>query len=104
MDNLRIKSINELAGSKLKLIQDFENLEETNLLTGEKSILKFPKSNVLIFESKDGTRVAARPSGTEPKIKFYFSVNMKLESSEMFKKSNSILEEKMDKLVSEFNF
>jgi len=104
MDNLRIKSINELVGSKLKLIQDFENLEETNLLTGEKSILKFPKSNVLIFESKDGTRVAARPSGTEPKIKFYFSVNMKLESSEMFKKSNSILEEKMDKLVSEFNF
>ena len=104
MDKLRNSQINELAGSELKLIQDFENSEETNLLTGEKSILKFPKSNVLIFESKDGTRVAARPSGTEPKIKFYFSVNMKLESRKMFKKSNIILEKKMDKLVSEFNF
>ena len=104
MDKLRNSQINELAGSELKLIQDFENSEETNLLTGEKSILEFPKSNVLIFESKDGTRVAARPSGTEPKIKFYFSVNMKLESRKMFKKSNIILEKKMDKLVSEFNF
>jgi len=104
MDKLRNSKINELVGSELKLIQDFENLEETNLLTGEKSILDFPKSNVLIFESKDGTRVAARPSGTEPKIKFYFSVNMKLESRKMFKKSNIILEKKMDKLVSEFNF
>ena len=104
MDKLRNSQINELVGSELKLIQDFDNSEETNLLTGEKSILKFPKSNVLIFESKDGTRVAARPSGTEPKIKFYFSVNMKLESRKMFKKSNIILEKKMDKLVSEFNF
>ena len=104
MDKLRNSKINELLGSELKLIQDFKNSEETNLLTGKKSILEFPKSNVLIFESKDGTRVAARPSGTEPKIKFYFSVNMKLESRKMFKKSNIILEKKMDKLVSEFNF
>jgi len=104
MDKLRNSQINELAGSELKLIQDFENSKETNFLTGEKSILEFPKSNVLIFESKDGTRVAARPSGTEPKIKFYFSVNMKLESRKMFKKSNIILGKKMDKLVSEFNF
>ena len=104
MDKLRNSQINELVGSKLKLIQDFENLEETNLLTGKKSILEFPKSNVLIFESKDGTRVAARPSGTEPKIKFYFSVNMELESREKFKESDIILNKKMDKLISEFNF
>ena len=104
MNKLRNSKINELAGSELKLIQDFKSSEETNLLNGKKSILEFPKSNVLIFESKDGTRVAARPSGTEPKIKFYFSVNMKLESRRMFKKSNIILEKKMDKLVSEFNF
>ena len=104
MDKLRKSQINELVGSKLKLIQDFENLEETNLLTGKKSILEFPKSNVLIFESKDGTRVAARPSGTEPKIKFYFSVNMELESREKFKESDIILNKKMDKLISEFNF
>ena len=104
MDKLRKSQINELVGSELKLIQDFENLEETNLLTGKKSILEFPKSNVLIFESKDGTRVAARPSGTEPKIKFYFSVNMELESREKFKESDIILNKKMDKLISEFNF
>ena len=104
MDKLRNSQINELVGSELKLIQDFENLEETNLLTGKKSILEFPKSNVLIFESKDGTRVAARPSGTEPKIKFYFSVNMELESREKFKESDIILNKKMDKLISEFNF
>lgn len=104
MENLRNKPIDKLLGSKLKLIQDFEKSEETNFKTGQKSILNFPKSNVFILESNDGTRVAARPSGTEPKIKFYFSVNMKLASKEKFEKSNQILEEKIDNLVSKFKF
>jgi phosphoglucomutase len=104
MDSLRTKPIDKLVGSEMILIQDFEKSEEINFKSGKKSPLNFPKSNVLIFESKDGTRVAVRPSGTEPKIKFYFSVNMKLESKENFEKSNQILEKKIDNLVSEFKF
>ena len=104
MESLRTKPIDKLVGSEMILIQDFEKSEERNFKSGKKSILNFPKSNVLIFESKDGTRVAARPSGTEPKIKFYFSVNMKLESKEKFEKSNQILEKKIDNLISEFKF
>ena len=71
MIGLRNKPINTLAGTEVILIQDFEKSEQLNLKTGLKSVLEFPKSNVLIFESKDGTRVAIRPSGTEPKIKYY---------------------------------
>jgi len=104
MIGLRNKPINTLAGTEVILIQDFEKSEQLNLKTGLKSVLEFPKSNVLIFESKDGTRVAIRPSGTEPKIKFYFSVNMKLKSKKMFKISNKILEKKIDVLVNEFKF
>ena len=104
MIGFRNKPINRLAGTEVILIQDFEKSEQLNLKTGLKSVLEFPKSNVLIFESKDGTRVAIRPSGTEPKIKFYFSVNMKLKSKKMFKISNKILEKKIDILVNEFKF
>ena len=104
MKGLREKPINKLLGSEMILIQDFEKSEEINFKSGKKSILNFPKSNVLIYESKDGTRVAVRPSGTEPKIKFYFSVNMKLKSKEKFEKSNQILEKKIENLISEFKF
>jgi len=104
MKGLRKKPINKLGGSEVILIQDFEKSEELNLKNGIKSILDFPKSNVLIFECKDGTRVAVRPSGTEPKIKFYFSVNMKLESKKIFEISNKILDKKIDNLVNEFKF
>ena len=104
MKVLRNKPIDKLAGSELILIQDFEKSEELNLKNGIKSILDYPKSNVLIFECKDGTRVAVRPSGTEPKIKFYFSVNMILESKKMFEISNKILDKKIDNLVNEFKF
>ena len=104
MKKLRDKPIDKLVGSEMIVIQDFEKSEEINFKSGKKSFLNFPKSNVLIFESKDGTRVAARPSGTEPKIKFYFSVNMKLESKEKFENSNQILERKIDNLISEFKF
>ena len=104
MKNLRAKPIKKLMGSEMILVQDYEKSEELNMKTGHKSILDFPKSNVLIFESKDGTRVAIRPSGTEPKIKFYFSVNMKLKSKNMFEIFDKILDEKIDNLVSEFKY
>ena len=104
MKGYREKPISKLAGNELLYIEDYEKSEKYNFQTGLKSILKFPKSNVLIFESNDGTRVAIRPSGTEPKIKFYFSVNMKIDSKKMFEASNKILENKIDQLVKEFQF
>mgnify|MGYP006161825855 FL=1 len=104
MNRLRTEKINKIDGSKLLLTQDFYKLEEVNEITGNKTALNFHKSNVLIFESEDGTRVAVRPSGTEPKIKFYFSVNMVLKSKELFKKSNTILNKKLERICEEFNF
>ena len=104
MNRLRTEKINKIDGSKLLLTQDFYKLEEVNEITGNKTALNFHKSNVLIFESEDGTRVAVRPSGTEPKIKFYFSVNMVLKSKELFKKSNTILDKKLERICEEFNF
>ena len=58
----------------------------------------------MIFESEDGTTVAARPSGTEPKIKFYFSVNTDLKSKKDYDKVNQILNNKIVNLTEEFNF
>jgi len=104
MNKLRNSKIDTLDGSKLVLVKDFQSSKEINQTNGEINNLNFPKSNVLIFESKDGTTVAARPSGTEPKIKFYFSVNTSLKSKEDFIAVNEILENKIDNLTKEFNF
>ena len=65
--------------------------------------IDLPKSNVLILISADGTRVAIRPSGTEPKIKFYFSVNMKLTKSENYRTTKIILENKIKRILTEFD-
>ena len=104
MNKLRNSKIDTLDGSKLVSIKDFQSSKEINQTNGEINNLDFPESNVLIFESKDGTTVAARPSGTEPKIKFYFSVNTSLKSKEDFIAVNEILENKIDNLTKEFNF
>ena len=104
MNKLRNSKIDTLDGSKLISVKDFQSSNEINQTNGEINNLDFPKSNVLIFESKDGTTVAARPSGTEPKIKFYFSVNTSLKSKEDFIAVNEILENKIDNLTKEFNF
>ena len=104
MNKLRNSKINFLDGSKLISFKDFESSQEINQLSGEINNLDFPKSNVLIFESEDGTTVAARPSGTEPKIKFYFSVNTILESKEDYNRVNQILNNKIYNLTKEFNF
>ena len=104
MNKLRNSEIKALDGSKLTTIKDFKSSQEIDQLNGEIKNLDFPKSNVLIFESEDGTTVAARPSGTEPKIKFYFSVNTSLRSKNDYIKVNEKLENKIDNLSKEFNF
>jgi len=92
-----------VAGSKVKWIEDYNTSIATNVLTGEEKPIDIPKSNVLIYETEDGTRVAARPSGTEPKVKFYISTNTVLDKAENFKKVSAELDEKIALILSELN-
>ena len=74
MIDLRKNPLTHIDGSKVTFVNDYDASTEKNMSTGEVKIMDLPKSNVLIYHTEDGTKVAARPSGTEPKIKFYFSV------------------------------
>ena len=75
MENLRSNPPKTLAGSNVLTLRDYKLGKVTNLADGAQTETGLPASNVLQFETADGTVVTARPSGTEPKIKFYFSVN-----------------------------
>jgi phosphoglucomutase len=72
-----------------------------NLQTGESWKIDLPKSNVLQFALKDGTKISARPSGTEPKIKFYFSVNEKLENQEGFEAAAKACDDKIARMAND---
>ncbi|MEQ1554691.1 MAG: phospho-sugar mutase [Ferruginibacter sp.] len=85
----------------VQTLLDYELQKGKNLLTGEEWKIDLPKSNVLQFELEDGTKISARPSGTEPKIKFYFSVNMPLENARMFHETEKILDDKIAKMMIE---
>jgi phosphoglucomutase len=74
----------EISGVQVIRVLDYETLMEKNLLTGTTSALKFPASDVLQFYLQDGSKVSVRPSGTEPKIKFYISVHITLPSREKY--------------------
>ncbi|MUH37793.1 phospho-sugar mutase [Zobellia amurskyensis] len=95
--------VSSVAGSKVKWIEDYNTSIAKNVLTGEEKTIDIPKSNVLIYETEDGTRIAARPSGTEPKVKFYISTNTKLEKAEDFKKVSKELDDKIQIILSELN-
>ncbi|WP_400072985.1 phospho-sugar mutase [Zobellia russellii] len=95
--------VSSVAGSKVKWIEDYNTSTAKNVLTGEEKTIDIPKSNVLIYETEDGTRIAARPSGTEPKVKFYISTNTKLEKAEDFKKVSKELDDKIQDILSELN-
>lgn len=95
--------VSSVAGSKVKWIEDYNTSIAKNVLTGEEKAIDIPKSNVLIYETEDGTRIAARPSGTEPKVKFYISTNAKLDKAENFKKVAAELDAKIQKILGELN-
>ena len=89
-------SINDVA---VMQILDYELQKGKNIDTNEEWPIEIPKSNVLQFILADGSSISARPSGTEPKIKFYFSVHDTLEKAEDFDKMDKKLEEKIQKLI-----
>ncbi|MEJ7769043.1 MAG: phospho-sugar mutase [Chitinophagaceae bacterium] len=82
-------------------LYDYELRTSTNIKTGTSSAIRLPKSNVLQFMLADGTKISARPSGTEPKIKFYFSVNAKLDQPENFKAVSAQLDEKIEGIIAD---
>ena len=88
-------------GSKVEWVEDYNTSIAKNVLTGEEKTINIPKANVLIYISEDGTKMAARPSGTEPKIKFYFSVNTKLNIAAEFKDINQQLDTKINRILKE---
>jgi len=88
-----------LAGSDVVQLLDYELKKGKNLKTGEEWPIKLPKSNVLQFILADGSKISARPSGTEPKIKFYFSIKTKLNSATEFDKANAELDEKIKAII-----
>ena len=90
----------ELGGSKLAIIKDYSTLTEKNLITGEeKAINQKITSDVLQFFTEDGSKVSVRPSGTEPKIKFYFEVKEKLSDVSEFSDAESMADEKINELL-----
>ncbi len=93
--------VDSVAGSKVKWIEDYNTSIAKNVITGEEKKIDIPKSNVLIYETEDGTRIAARPSGTEPKVKFYISTNAKLDKAENFKQVGKELDAKIERILSE---
>ena len=88
-----------LGGSKVVSIEDYHSSESIDLLSGQKSVIDIPKSNVLIYFTEDGSKIALRPSGTEPKIKFYISVNASLENINNAKQVEQVLENKIDNIL-----
>ena len=88
-------------GVSVAELLDYDLQVGKNLQTGATWKIDLPKSNVLQFALADGTKISARPSGTEPKIKFYFSVNSKLENAEKFEAAEKALDEKIARIVSD---
>ena len=101
MEDYRKNPPKSFIGANVVQLLDFELQQGKNLSTGETWKLDLPKSNVLQFVLADGTRVSARPSGTEPKIKFYFSVNTALHNAADFNKTEKLLDDKLNALAKE---
>jgi len=103
MFELRQNPLKEINGQRVLMVEDYQNSTAKNLFTDETETLKIPKSNVLIYYLEDGTKICARPSGTEPKIKFYFSVNEPLDSVEHAKEVEKNLDQKIKNIIAEMH-
>ncbi|WP_316737003.1 phospho-sugar mutase [Pedobacter aquatilis] len=101
MEKFRNNPPASLGGSKVAVLKDYELSQETDLSTGKVTKLDYPASDVLQFITEDGSIVSARPSGTEPKIKFYCSVNAPLADKADFDKVNGELGDKIKAVMSD---
>jgi phosphoglucomutase len=99
MESYRNNPPATIHGSKVVQLLDYELSAGKNLITGETWKIELPKSNVLQFITEDGSKISARPSGTEPKIKFYFSVKNELKTKEEFDEKYTMLQQKIKSIV-----
>ena len=99
MIDLRENPLKEINGQRVIMVEDYQSSIAKNLLSGEELTMDIPKSNVLIYYTEDSTKICARPSGTEPKIKFYISVNADLETATDFDAVENILNQKIKNII-----
>ena len=100
MKNFRENPPETLAGSPVTCIKDYSDLNCRNLKTGEVEKMNFPTtSNVLLFFTESGDKVSVRPSGTEPKIKFYVEVRERMETKEQYEELVKVAENHIDKIL-----
>jgi phosphomannomutase len=103
MIELRDNPLKEINGQRVVMVEDYQSSTAMNLFSGETEALTLPKSDVLIYYLEDGTKICARPSGTEPKIKFYFSANEPLDDVKNFKAVEASLDNKIKNIIEEMN-
>ena len=103
MIDFKDNPVESIDGSKVVVVEDYNTATSKNVLTGKVTPIDIPKSNVLIYITEDGTKMAARPSGTEPKIKFYFSINTELKNAADYKKVDAELDAKIERILKELN-
>jgi phosphoglucomutase/phosphomannomutase family protein len=103
MKNFRENPLKTIAGEQVIRLEDYQTSLSKDFITGKETQIDIPKSNVLIYYTDKGTKVAARPSGTEPKIKFYFSVNAPLASVEAYEQTQKELLSKIQQITKEWN-
>lgn len=103
MIDARNNPLKEINGEKVVLIEDYQTSISKNLQTLEETTIDIPKSNVLIYYTEEGSKIALRPSGTEPKIKFYISVNTDLANVSAFAATEQLLESKIDAILKDMN-
>ena len=99
MVDLRSNPLKEINGERVVMLEDYKTSIAKNLFTGEEETMNVPKSDVLIYYTEDGSKIAARPSGTEPKIKFYVSVNAPLDKVENATEVETYLDHKIKNIL-----
>jgi len=99
MESARNNPVGSINGSKVVTVEDFKLSISKNLSTNTTEPISIPKADVLIYTTEDGSKVALRPSGTEPKIKFYISVNTSLSSATEFSQTENTLDAKIDAII-----
>jgi phosphomannomutase len=101
LSDMRNNPLTVIDGEKIESLTDYQASTSKNLITGKITNIDLPASNVLIYQTESGTRIAARPSGTEPKIKFYFSVNTSFDNDKNAADIEDQLDRKIERIIKE---